>query len=143
MSIANTEEVTIAAEPARVWQVITDFAEYPAWNPMTPAMSGELKEGVKLSGKVALGPTNPPFNPTLVTVEEHVELRWKGRVAGMFIADHRFIIEAIDEQTTRLRHHEEFTGLMAPRGPLLSVPNGVHADFNSALKRRAESTAGR
>lgn len=143
MSIANTQSVEIKASPERVWQVITDFSEFPAWNPMTPGMKGELREGAKLKGKLGLGPATVPFFPTLLTVEPNVELRWKGGVPGAFIADHRFIIEPISEETTLLRHHEVFTGAFKPVGPLKAVPDRVHAGFNSALKRRAESTAGR
>jgi hypothetical protein len=143
MSVANTQSVEITASPERVWQVITDFAEFPAWNPMTPGMVGELKEGAKLKGKLGLGPATVPFFPTLLTVEPNVELRWKGGVPGAFIADHRFIIEQLDESTTVLRHHEVFSGLLKPVGPFQKVPDRVHASFNSALKRRAESTAGR
>lgn len=143
MSIANTQSVKIKASPERVWQVLTDFKEFPAWNPMTPGMVGELKEGARLRGKLGLGPATVPFFPTLITVEPNVELRWKGGVPGAFIADHRFIIEPLDETTTLLRHHEVFTGAFKPVGPLKAVPDRVHAGFNSALKRRAESTAGR
>jgi hypothetical protein len=110
---------------------------------MTPGMKGELKEGARLRGKLGLGPATVPFFPTLLTVEPNVELRWKGGVPGAFVADHRFIIERLNDETTLLRHHEVFTGAFKPVGPLKSVPDQVHAQFNSALKRRAESTAGR
>jgi hypothetical protein len=143
MSIANTKSVEIKASPERVWQVLTDFDEFPAWNPMTPGMKGELKEGARLRGKLGLGPATVPFFPTLLTIEPNVELRWKGGVPGAFIADHRFIIEPIDDATTLLRHHEVFSGAFKPVGPFKGVPDQVHANFNSALKRRAESTAGR
>jgi hypothetical protein len=123
--------------------VITDFEEFPGWNPMTPAMKGELKEGAKLKGSLGLGPARVPFFPTLLTVEPGVELRWKGGVPGAFVADHRFIIEPIDEETTLLRHYETFTGAFKPFGPFSAVPDIVHAGFNSALKRRAESSAAR
>jgi hypothetical protein len=143
MSIANRESIEITASPERVWQVLTDFAEYPGWNPMIPKMKGELKEGAKLKGTVGLGPARIPFMPTLLTVEPNVELRWKGGVPGAFVADHRFIIEAISDSTTLLRHHETYAGVFKPFGPFNKVPDSVHAGFNSALKRRAESTAGR
>lgn len=143
MSTANREEIRIKAEPARVWQVLTDFAAYPQWNPMTPFMRGELMEGAKLKGRLGLGPAKVPFNPTLLTVRPNSELRWKGGVPGAFIADHRFIIEQLDEQTTLLRHHETFTGAFKPFGPFGGIPDHVHAGFNSALKVRAESSAGR
>lgn len=143
MSVAHSQEVRIKASPERVWQVITDFEEFPKWNPMTPAMKGELREGASLKGKLGLGPARVPFFPVLLTVEPNVELRWRGGVPGAFVADHRFIIEQIDEETTLLRHYESFTGAFKPFGPLQGVPDKVHAGFNSALKRRAESSAGR
>jgi hypothetical protein len=143
MSVANRESIEIKASPERVWQVLTDFAEYPKWNPMTPFMRGEVRAGTKLKGRLGLGPAKLPFSPTLLTVEPQTELRWKGLVPMGFVADHRFIIEPKDAETTVLRHYEVFSGALQPRGPLLAIPHGVHADFNSALKRRAESTAGR
>jgi len=143
MSLANRESIEIKASPERVWQVLTDFAEYPLWNPMIPSMKGEVKVGAKLKGTVGLGPAKLPFLPTLLTVEPNVELRWKGGVPGAFVADHRFIIEQVDETTTLLRHHEQFTGAFKPFGRFNAVPDKVHAGFNSALKRRAESSAAR
>jgi hypothetical protein len=142
MSVANSESIEIKASPDRVWQVLTDFSEYPGWNPMTPSMKGEVAEGAKLNGTLGFGPVRIPFMPTLLTVEPNVELRWKGGVPGAFIADHRFIIEPINDSMTLLRHHETFTGAFKPFGPFNKVPDRVHAGFNSALKRRAESTAG-
>lgn len=38
-------EVNIDASPQRVWQVLTDLARYPEWNPFTPRVDGRLAQG--------------------------------------------------------------------------------------------------
>lgn len=139
MTTANREQIVIDAAPATVWKVITDFESFPQWNPMTPAMKGELALGAKLKGTLGLGPLKVPFFPTLLTVDEASELRWKGGVPGAFVADHRFIIEAAPNGGSILRHHEEFAGAFALKGPTEKTANGVHAKFNAACKQRAES----
>lgn len=139
MTTANREQISIEASPEAVWGVITDFASFPEWNPMTPAMLGELAVGAKLKGKLGFGPLKVPFFPKLLTVDEASELRWKGGVPGAFVADHRFIIEAGPSGGSILRHHEEFKGLFALKEPTVKTANAVHAKFNAACKLRAES----
>jgi len=41
-------EIEIQATADRVWQVLTDFARYPEWNPFIRRISGEPKEGTRL-----------------------------------------------------------------------------------------------
>lgn len=139
MTTANKAQITIDASPATVWQVITDFEAFPQWNPMTPAMKGELALGASLKGMLGLGPLKVPFFPKLLTVDENSELRWKGGVPGAFVADHRFIVEAAPDGGSILRHHEEFSGIFALKGPTEKTANSVHAKFNAACKLRAES----
>lgn len=139
MTTANAEQIKIDASPQQVWKAITDFDSYPQWNPMTPAMKGEVAVGAKLKGMLELGPLKVPFFPKLLTIDEPHELRWKGGVPGAFVADHRFIIEAAPGGGSILRHHEEFTGAFALKGPTEKTANGIHAKFNAACKQRAES----
>jgi hypothetical protein len=140
MPIANAQQVRINATPERVWEVITAFDTFPEWNKMTPTMKGELKVGGRLKGSIGAGPLKVPFYPTLLTVEPNVELRWKGGVPGAFTADHRFIVEDLGNGVTQLRHHETFAGVLALSGPTLKTANKVHANFNAALKQRAEAS---
>jgi uncharacterized protein YndB with AHSA1/START domain len=41
-------EIVIDASPERVWDVLTDFATYPQWNPFIRRISGELGVGGRL-----------------------------------------------------------------------------------------------
>jgi uncharacterized protein YndB with AHSA1/START domain len=69
-------EIDIAAPPARVWEVLTDFARYHEWNPFITSISGELVVGEELAITVS-----PPessemaFRPKLVACEEPQKLR--------------------------------------------------------------------
>ncbi len=38
-------ELDIEASPERVWEVLTDFASFPEWNPFIRDASGGLKSG--------------------------------------------------------------------------------------------------
>jgi len=41
-------EIEINASVERVWDILTDFASYPQWNPFVRSISGELKVGERL-----------------------------------------------------------------------------------------------
>lgn len=137
MHCANQEEIVLNATPEKVWQKITDLKSFPSWNPMTPSMVGELKEGAAIKGKVQMGPAKVPFPFKITTVRPNEELRWEGGYRGLMYLDHRFIIEDNGDGTSVLRHHEEFTGIAA-NGLMVKTANGVHADFNAALEKQLE-----
>ncbi len=42
-------EIDIHSSSEKVWRILTDFSKYPEWNPFIDRISGELKEGSKLS----------------------------------------------------------------------------------------------
>ena len=38
-------EVEIESSPDRIWQVLTDFAAFPGWNPFIKSVTGDLEPG--------------------------------------------------------------------------------------------------
>ena len=44
MKVIHTE-IEIHAPAERVWQVLTDLAAYPDWNPFIRSVEGEIKAG--------------------------------------------------------------------------------------------------
>ena len=48
MSSQLHTEIAIEATPERVWDILTDFAAYPAWNPFIPHISGPATVGSHL-----------------------------------------------------------------------------------------------
>ena len=60
-------EMEIQATPERVWQVLTDLASFPDWNPFIRAAQGDLREGARL--KIRIPPPGGmamTFKPTVI-----------------------------------------------------------------------------
>ena len=136
-------EIVIEAPVEQVWQILTDFAKFPEWNPFIRQMSGEVRTGAKLEVRL-----KPPggramsFKPKMVNVETSREIRWLGRllIPGLFTGEHSFAIEALDEKAVRFVQHEKFTGLLVPfmsKSLDRDTKSGFEA-MNRALKERAE-----
>src|SRR5258706_12875392 len=118
MKMAQTElrtEIEIAATPERVFQVLTDFARYPEWNPFITHISGELRVGLPLQIELSLPEKNKTyrFAPQLVRFETNQELRWRGRflLPGLFDGEHFFQITPKGDKSVRFVHGEDFRGL--------------------------------
>ena len=139
-------EVTIDAPAERVWELLTDFASFPDWNPFMLRASGELAVGenlvVYLKPPGAMGMS---FKPRVVKVDPNRELRWLGHlvIPGIFDGEHIFEIDPIGDASCRLVHREEFRGVLVPL-MLAMIGKPTERGFkemNQALKARAEDTA--
>jgi hypothetical protein len=89
-------EVEVQASPERVWEVLTDFAVYPDWNPFIVRAGGRAAPGSRLELRMRLPGRRPTtFRPRVLEAEPARRLRWLGHllVPGLFDGDHRFTIE--------------------------------------------------
>jgi hypothetical protein len=137
-------QIDIDASPERVWDILTDFASYPQWNPFIRRISGELKAGQRL--EVRLEPPDSrgiTLRPTVLSAEPNRELRWLGHlfVPGLFDAEHSLSIQPLEENRVRFVQSEVFKGALVP---LLarSLDNNTLRGFeqmNGALKEQAEA----
>lgn len=136
--------IDIAASPARVWSILTDFAAYPQWNPFiirvagVPEVGGRLVVTIQPPGRKAM-----MFRPVVLAATPDVELRWRGRLLmpGLFDGEHAFRLNPAGGGC-RLDHGEVFSGLLAGLlgGTLPATRRGFIA-MNEALKARAEGIA--
>ncbi|MFI6121363.1 SRPBCC family protein [Streptomyces sp. NPDC051064] len=143
-----TAAMEIQATPEEVWQVLTDFAAYPEWNPfMTSAevtsKGGRLEKGARMRNVLHSGTGDTTFTPEILAAEPGRELRWLGRMGPGWIADgeHRFLIEQTGPGWVRLTQSEEFTGVAVPfvAGQLKSDTLPQFRAMNEALAQRAEA----
>jgi hypothetical protein len=136
-------EVDIHATPERVWQVLTDLAAYPKWNPFIIRAEGEVRRGGRLTLRMQpAGGRAMTFRPTVLEATEGRRLRWLGHllVAGLFDGEHSFTIRPLGDGRVRLVQQEDFRGLLVPllAGSLDRRTLPGFEQMNQALKRRAE-----
>jgi hypothetical protein len=138
MARTLTTETTIAAEPAKVWGVLTDFAALPQWAPFFTSIEGEPKAGTKL--KVVFD-NGFKIAPTVLAAEPGAVLEWQGKLAfgGLFDGRHKFELRA-EGTGTRFTHSERFTGILIPFfGSMLRKTREGFEAFNNALRTRVEA----
>ena len=146
MSRRLSAEVEVEASPARVWEVLTDFAAYRQWNPFIVQATGQAVPGSRLELKMRpSGGRTTTIRPEVLEADPGRKLRWLGRVLvpGLFDGEHRFTIQPTGPGRVRLTQHEEFRGRLAPLLMALIAKPTLESfqRMNDALKARAEQPA--
>ncbi len=136
-------DIEIHAPAERVWEVLTDFASYPQWNPFIRRASGVPRTGERLKVRIEPpGGRGMTFKPKVLNAEPNRELRWLGHilVPGLFDGEHSFTIEPLEENGVRFVQREAFKGLLVPlfARSLESNTQRGFEEMNRALKERAE-----
>ena len=97
-------EITIQAEPHRVWEILTRFEEYPTWNPFIIRAQGVPHAGERLTLTMKPGKHPMIFRPTVLEASENQSLEWLGRlgIPGIFDGQHRFELNPLPGGGTHL-----------------------------------------
>ena len=141
-------EIEINAPAQHVWEVLTDFASYPQWNPFIRRASGVPRTGERLEVRIEpSGSRGMTFRPKVLNAEANRELRWLGHllVPGLFDGEHSFTIQPLGKNRVRFVQREEFKGVLVPlfaRSLETNTQRGFE-EMNRALKVRAEATSER
>jgi hypothetical protein len=134
-------EIEINASPERVWQILSDTARFPEWNPFIRKMDGELAAGKAITVLLQpVGGNAMTIRPTVLQVKPNRELRWIGHLffPGIFDGEHIFEIEPVEENRVRFIQREQFNGILITFFNFDGTRGGFEA-MNAALKARAES----
>ena len=140
------KSIEIGAPAARVWEVLTRFAEYDEWNPTITRMKAALAPGTPVSFVINVKGRDLPIRGRMLRVEPGAELCWVGpgsRVLGaVFRGEHYLRVEPLGEGRSRLVHGERFGGVVLPAlwsrlEPVILV---AYDNMNRAVKARAEAT---
>lgn len=110
-------KIEIKASPEKVWAILTDFKNYPTWNPFIKKIEGEMVLGKKFHARI-----EPPdaqgmsFTPVLLAFEPNKEFRWKGKLLlkGLFDGEHIFQLIDHGDGNTTLIQAERFSGILVP-----------------------------
>ncbi len=109
----------IAATPAAVWAVLTDFPAYSAWNRFMVRVSGRARVGEVLSLGFKLGPVTVPISARVLRVDPGRELAWRGpgrgpTALGRVASGEHYWQLSPQGHGTRLIHGELFSGALLP-----------------------------
>jgi hypothetical protein len=139
-----TTKIDIDAPAEKVWDVLMDFEQHPAWNPFVRKIEGEKKLGGRLT--VLLGPSGGRemrFTPTVVEFEPNRKFAWLGKLffSGLFDGRHEFAINEKANGGVEFVHGERFSGILVPLmwGMIEKDTRRGFEEMNAALKARAES----
>ena len=136
-------EILIQASTEKVWSILTDFENYPTWNPFIKSIKGD----VKLKNKIIVR-IEPPeadgmtFKPKVLSFENQKELRWLGHFLfpGLFDGEHIFELIDNGNGTTTFVQREIFNGILVPlfkKKLDVNTKNGFE-EMNLKLKQEAE-----
>lgn len=109
-------EIEIDASPAHVWQVLTDFASYPCWNPYVKSIEGTLAPGERLTIVVQPGADKArTVHPKVLCVDPGKSFVWRSHhcIPGLVDAMHCFDVEPLELGRTRFVHREIFRGFLS------------------------------
>ena len=138
--------IVIERSPDQVWTAIADIDQYANWSPFIKSVQGELKTGETLLIEIVpQGEDGMEFTPQVLVAKADEELRWIGKLGfrGVFDGEHYFILEKLEDNRTRLRHGEAFSGLLVPIlwGLIADSTRKGFTDHNQSLKTLVESSA--
>lgn len=138
----ETQQI-IQAPISKVWQILTRFEDYPKWSQFIKEFYGNptvgSRTGVLLSPP---GGKSMKMNPVFLKIDKERELRWRGSliVKGIFDGEHYFILQKINENSTKLIQGENFSGILVPLLKKMIMGSTLKGfeQFNQAIKERAE-----
>ena len=135
--------IDIDATPDEVWDVLTDFEEYEAWNPFIRSITGPAEEGERLA--ITLTPPGGRsivMKPTVRAADRGRRFAWLGHlgVPWIFDGEHEFLMAPSSNGTTVFTQRETFRGVLVPFvGSLLRKTEAGFGVMNVALKQRVEA----
>lgn len=135
--------VQVRAPAAVVWEVVTDLASYPAWNPFVVACKSDLVVGAPIDMRVRLfGSFAQPQRETILAHEAGRRLCYglPRSLFGALASERCHIVESLGPELTHYESRFELRGRLSPvvqalLGKRLALGFGSMTD---ALVRRAE-----
>ncbi|WP_411812625.1 SRPBCC family protein [Chryseobacterium scophthalmum] len=140
MKFLLTTDIIINSTPEKIWAVLTDFTNYPNWNPFITSLTGNFEVGKKIMVRI-----EPPeakvntFKPTVTAYEPKKKLSWLGvfLMRGIFDGEHKFELTDNENGTTTLVQSEHFIGILVPLFKKM-LDNNTRRGFEAMNKKLKE-----
>jgi hypothetical protein len=136
-------ELIINVSPEIIWAILTNFDNYPNWNPFIKSIKGEVKVGNTITARLEPpGAKGMTFKPHVLAFETNKEFRWIGHLLfpGLFDGEHKFELIDNGNGTTTFKQSETFEGVLVPvfKKMLDSSTKKGFEEMNIKLKELAE-----
>ena len=143
--VLHTPATDIAAPPARVWQVLTDFEAYPAWCPFTRKIETDGVVGHDVRLHLNWNPRELG-DPSEVQVEQvafwepEYAVGWGVTMFGGLLRAERTQVLQPHEGGTRYQTYNRFAGVLTPvvRAVYAAKIVAGFTALGDALKQRVE-----
>jgi len=138
-------EILMHSSPEAVWSILTNFDDYPNWNPFIKSIDGNIQVGNTFKARIQPpGSKAMTFKPRVLTFEQNKKFSWLGHlfIKGLFDGEHIFELIDHGNQTTTLIQKEIFTGILVPVFDKLMRENTIKGfeAMNEKIKEIAEGT---
>jgi hypothetical protein len=133
-------EIVIHATPEKVWAILTNFDNYPNWNPFIKSIQGNIEVGNRPTARIEPpGGKGMTFRPRVLTFDKNKGFSWLGHLlfAGLFDGEHKFELMDNRNGTTTFIQSEKFKGIFVGLLDLEKTKKGFEA-MNAKLKEMAE-----
>jgi len=138
-----TTSIAIDASVEDVWSQLIDFSEYGAWNPLTPHVEGEAKEGEDVTLHVSLLGAKLTRVHTISQVREPSMLAWtiKSPFRWWLRGERRQVLVGHPDGGCSYTNEEEICGVASVfvalflRGVLRRALEAVGAGLKSHVER--------
>jgi hypothetical protein len=116
-AIIRAEKVLINAPLEKVWHVLVDVKNYPAWNLFTTRVETTFVVGEPVILYVTMNKRHQRIQREVVTMfEPQYAIAWGTIMGASFVlkTNRWQIVELVDEQHTQYQTYETFDGLLVP-----------------------------
>jgi uncharacterized protein YndB with AHSA1/START domain len=110
-----SHEITVAASPTVVWEVLVDLDRYPEWNRYSPTIRGSVAVGEEIWVEAHLDDEIQHVQNIVISVKPNQELCWQSTDWYGFLASGTRCrwLSATEDGETLLVHHEVMSGPLA------------------------------
>jgi len=138
--------ISISAPISEVWNILTDFENWPAWNPIVNKTSGSISMGsaLKVTMSGSDGKDAQSYSPMITKFEEPNYFRWRAKMMAEFLFTNDKVLElSSDGEGTKIVHKELFSGMLVPLfwNKLSQGVTPMLESMNEALKKEAEKAS--
>lgn len=134
-------QIELPASTKKVWGVLTNYEEYPNWNPLVRQVTGDIQEGGRIRTEII--PLKKTFSAKLLSYKPNKELVWQGKLISRFLLSgkHYYRLTEKNKNSTFLEHGEYFTGLLSYLipGKLIRKMEQTFVAHNTVLKTILEN----